>query len=54
MKCPVWLEQISAELEQHLEQDPKPSHKNGKTTKTIKHPSGCLILKRLVMSLVFR
>ena len=31
---------LSAELEQHLEQDTLPNRKNGKTSKTIKHASG--------------
>lgn len=31
---------LQAELEQHLAHDPQPNRKNGKTSKTIKHPSG--------------
>lgn len=31
---------LQAELEQHLAHDPQPNRKNGKTPKTIKHPSG--------------
>ena len=31
---------LTAELEQHLESEPQPNRKNGKTSKTIKHPSG--------------
>ncbi|WP_261874898.1 IS256 family transposase [Vibrio rarus] len=31
---------LTAELEQHLENDPISNRKNGKTSKTIKHPSG--------------
>lgn len=31
---------LSAELEQHLESETQPNRKNGKTSKTIKHPSG--------------
>ncbi|MGK4303419.1 IS256-like element ISSod4 family transposase [Shewanella xiamenensis] len=31
---------LQAELEQHLAHDPQPNRKNGKTSKTIKYPSG--------------
>ncbi|MBB1270995.1 transposase, partial [Shewanella sp. SR44-3] len=31
---------LQAELEQHLAHDEQPNRKNGKTAKTIKHPSG--------------